>query len=399
MNIAVVNSGVVHAKARTLAFGRCFETVDYIDVAGIDDPMDFKGTNITYHRFHYGRFGRISGYFAMHRLLRSIRPDGIVSHFASGPGFFSTVSYARCPVAAIAMGHDVLYDKGDGYVPKDQRFLTRYGLRLVDYVSAKSKVVRDRILTYGARELIDVNYWGVDTKVFKPIDREAARADLGLNNLRRIILSPRALEPRLNILLIVEAFNEIKDVFPDLTLILIGRSLESYKTRVLDYINKNNLNDRVKVYGACDAKRLNLFYNSSDVVVSMASSEGFPNSVLEAMACKKLVLVGEIEQTKELLMDRVNAIMCKIEKGQIVAGMTAIFGGEASARDRMTEEAYRTVLQHANIEDNAKRFAAHFEEVALRYRTLPWGTRVPKKIRKAIFTAIYFILVIVRKMF
>ncbi|MBU0626541.1 hypothetical protein KKH82_03825, partial [Patescibacteria group bacterium] len=145
----------------------------------------------------------------LHKLIRSINPDAIVCHFSSGSHFFVSILYHKCPVAAIAMGHDVLYDFGDSHIDLSKRLLIRMALRRSAYISAKSKFLEERIRRYGVKSKIRVNYWGSNLTSLKPKNKTESREKLGLPIKGPIILSPRAVEPRLNIHLIIEAMSRI----------------------------------------------------------------------------------------------------------------------------------------------------------------------------------------------
>lgn len=395
MNIVVFNNGVVHAKSRTLSFSNYFDTVHYIDLAGVDDPKYFDGSNIIYYKPFPGKRNLLSD-FKMIELLKNLKPDVIVSHYAAGSGTYNSISYGKCPVSVIAMGHDVLYDKGDGHKPNYEKFLTRYALKKTDYISAKSSILKKRLLSYGVRSKIDVNYWGTDFNTFRSVPKEKAKLELGLSDIRSILLSPRAIEPRLNILLIVEAFNEIKNQFPGLHLIIVGRALESYKKTVVEFIEKNNLNDRVKIFDQCSAERLNLLYNAADVVVSMGSSEGFPNSVLEAMACKRPVLIGKIDQIYDLL-DSDNSVICAIEKTDITNSLKKIFNNLDYYDKTITEAAFKTVSNFGNLQTNGQNYAVELKQVITNYRNLPGYIKVINTIRKKTFGIVYLLIMIFRK--
>ena len=365
-------------------------------MAGVDNPNDFQGTNIIYHSPFPGKKNLLTD-FKMINLLDTIKPDGIISHFASGTGFFNSISYGKCPVSVIAMGHDVLYDKGDGYTPNYWKFLIRQALKNTDLISAKSNVLKDRIISYGVQGQIEVNYWGADFNIFKPVDKEEAKKELGISNIKSILLSPRAIEPRLNILLIVEAFNEIKNIYPDLTLLLVGRAEERYKNKICDYIENNDLQKRVRIFEQCSSDKLNLFYNVADVVVSMGSSEGFPNSVLEVMACKIPFIIGEIDQIKELLTDNFNSSFSQIDKYALVKTLIKVFNEAQEKKQKLIEEAYNTVSTFGNINENGRNFVAKFKELIYENKKKAIMPKVIRLTRSKIFEFFYFLIMIFRK--
>jgi glycosyltransferase involved in cell wall biosynthesis len=366
MKICVITPGVAHAVPRTLSFARYFSEIHYVDMKGADDRELLSRHGVIYHAAcstEQMQFGRRE----LRRLLRSINPDGIVCHFASGSHFFHSILYNRCPVAVIAMGQDVFYDGGDAVVSPLQRLLIRMALRRCDYVSAKSVALAERVRSYGCQSPIEVNYWGASLRDFSPGDRRENRAKLGLPLNAPVILSPRAVEPRLNIHLIVEAFAAIRRDHPDALLVVLGRTNAGYRNIVESAIVERGLSENVRLAYEVNQDRLVEYYRASDIVVSMARSEGFPNSVLEVMACERPVLVGLIPQVKELLVDGVNASLCPIEPEAIASALKDMLDRPDYCQ-QLVREARKTVEQFADIEANGARFAKAFRAIVEQHR-------------------------------
>lgn len=369
MKICVISPGVVHAVPRTVAIAKHFERVHFIDMVGSADRGVLESHGVSYHLPAEGGVSRL-GSLNLQRLLRRIAPDAIVCHFASGDHFFNAVAYGRCPVAVVAMGHDVLYEHGNEHVPAARRMLTRMGLRRVNYVSAKSGYLADRIRSYGVRCPVDVNFWGADLEHFRPIDRTLARQALGFPDRVPIILSPRAVEPRLNIHLIVEAFPKVLERFPDALLVIVGRSAAAYRNRVERRIADLGLKSSIRLFDEVGQTVLPTYYNASDVVVSVAASEGFPNTLLEVMACRIPIVVGRIPQVQELLEDGRNARICGIDPAAISSAVVATLKKPDDAA-AMADSAWQTAVAEGDINKNGARFAARLKEILrnpLRYR-------------------------------
>lgn len=360
MKICVINPGVVHAVPRTLAMRSAFDEIAYIDMRGTDDGGILERYGIAYHRFEAGRH-QLAG-FRLQRLLRRIAPSGIICHFASGPHFFHSLLYNKCPVAVVAMGQDVLYEAGDAHVGKMLRLLIRMALRRVDFVSAKSNYLARRITEYGRVKPMEVNYWGLDLTVFHPGVTAKSRDQLGLPHGVPIVLSPRALEPRLNIDLIVQAFERILHKHPDAILILAGRSRDDYREKLRVQVADAGIADKVRILGDLDRDRLISHYQAANIVVSMARSEGFPNSVLEAMACEKAVIVGRIPQVTELLKDGYNARICGTSASALAEALLGLLSEPARCAE-LGRRARGTVMDVADLARNGTRFSAEFRKI------------------------------------
>jgi len=354
MKACVVSPGVVHAVPRTVAIADQFDEVHFIDMKGGADSKALEASGVIFHGAGDRGKSPMTGR-QLRALLEIIVPDVIICHFASGDHFFNAIAYGRCPVAVVAMGHDVLFDEGDSTVGFFRRLLTKRGLMQSSYISAKSGSLLDRIRSYGVGTAADVNFWGTDFNRFTPGDKGEARSKLGWDTTGVVILSPRAIEPRLNIHLIIEAFPVILSRYPDALLVLLGRSDPVYKGVIEEQIRRLGVSENVKVLYEVTQDVLPLYYQASDVVVSMARSEGFPNTLLEVMGCKVSIVVGRIPQITELLEDDRNARICELETARISAAILDILDHREKAQ-RLADEAYVTVRQHADIRKNGIRF-------------------------------------------
>lgn len=365
MKICVISPGVVHAVPRTIAIACQFDEVHFIDMTGKADHKTLESHGIVYHGPESAGNSLIKSR-QLRDLIQKIDPEAIVCHYASGDHFFSVIANGRCPVAAIAMGHDVLYDEGDSVVSAFTRFLTRMALRRAHYISAKSRILAQRLESYGVRCPIDVNYWGADLNRYHPANQLESRRKLGLDEGRPIILSPRAIEPRLNIHLIIEAFHEVLTRYQDALLVILGRSSPDYKNQIEQTIKRLGLTKHVRILGEVSQDTLPLYYQASDVMVSMASSEGFPNSLLEVMACKVPVVVGKIVHIEELLENGKNTWVCDIESNAIAATILDVLNDE-SKRRRISDAAYMTVTEHADIKKSGMTFSDNLKQASANY--------------------------------
>jgi glycosyltransferase involved in cell wall biosynthesis len=262
-------------------------------------------------------------------------------------------------------------------------------LRRSYFISAKSKFLADRIKSYGVCTPVCVNYWGADLDRFHPRKQVEIRRKLRLDENAIIILSPRAIEPRLNIHLIVEAFHEVLPKYANALLVILGRSIPSYKKQIENIIERLNLRDKVCVLDEVSQEVLLQYYQASDVVVSMAQSEGFPNTLLEVMACRVPIVVGRIEQIEELLQDDVNAWVCGNEPQRIAAAILDALDSQ-DKRQRITNVAYKTVKEYADIRKNGVMFCNDLKRFNATYKRRFWLEIIA-------FRALYIIYRIQRK--
>jgi glycosyltransferase involved in cell wall biosynthesis len=131
--------------------------------------------------------------------------------------------------------------------------------------------------------------------------------------------------------------------------------MPEYKKQIEKLIYQLNLANNICIVNEVDQKTLCEYYNSADLVVSMARNEGFPNTLLEVMGCKVPIVVGRIPQIEELLQDNRNARICELQTHSISLAILDIIGNREKAQ-QLAEEAYATARQYADISKNGARF-------------------------------------------
>ncbi len=170
---------------------------------------------------------------------------------------------------------------------KNKGLLGRLALNLVhrftERTIAVSELIRiDLIENFGADpERISV--------INNPVDKEAIddlkKGDIGIDDEiwrgRPVIINIGRLTPSKGQDLLIRAFSKVQDTFPGARLVILGEGPE--ESRLKSVIEMMGLKNRVVLLGF--QKNPYAFLYRSDLFVLSSHHEGFPNSMLEAMAC------------------------------------------------------------------------------------------------------------------
>jgi glycosyltransferase involved in cell wall biosynthesis len=148
---------------------------------------------------------------------------------------------------------------------------------------------------------------GVDLAVFRPAsDRAARRRALGF--VRPTLLAVGNLIPLKRHALIVEALAHM----PGIDLAIAGDGPE--RPRIEALTRRLGLADRVRLLGRVPQEELPGIYGAADLLVHPSLHEGWPNVLLESMACGTPVVATNF--------DSVSEIVGAPESGRVVAATT-----------------------------------------------------------------------------
>jgi glycosyltransferase involved in cell wall biosynthesis len=136
---------------------------------------------------------------------------------------------------------------------------------------------------------------GVDLEVFRPADRDRIRQDMALDG--PVIASVGHLIDRKGHDLVIDTLKDI----PGATLLIVG---DGKKRKALEaQAQSSSVADRVRFLGAVPHEQLREIYNAADVLVLASTREGWPNVLLEAMACGTPCVAANVWGTKEVIRD------------------------------------------------------------------------------------------------
>lgn len=144
---------------------------------------------------------------------------------------------------------------------------------------------------------------GIDLKrIQNTIDKNFnIREELGLEKNSFIIVSVARLIKEKNLSTLIKA---MKLINKNLFLVIVGDGPER---KILQKISeKLNLKNRIFFLGT--RKDVLNIVNSSNVFILPSLREGMSNALMEAMALKKICIVSNIAQNKELIKDNINGI-------------------------------------------------------------------------------------------
>jgi len=251
------------------------------------------------------------------------------------------------PVVITARGSDVT-QLPDFPAP---RRMIQWAIARADALISVSAGLKAGLLALGAApDQVTVLRNGIDTAMFQPRDRVAARAALGLT--RPTLISVGLLIDRKGHHRTIEAMRQL----PEFDLIIVGEGPE--RARLTALARTLGVADRVRLLGAHPHASLPMFYSAADAMVLASSREGWANVLLEAMACGTPVVASNIPGNPEVVQEQAAGLVVDSNTPDgLAAGVRRLFDG-LPARD-----ATRAYAERFNWDDTTAGQLALFERI------------------------------------
>lgn len=229
--------------------------------------------------------------------IQRIRQEGhefdlIDAHYFYPDGVAAAIlgRYFKKPVVITARGSDI------SVLPqfRIQRVMIRWAAKRAAGVITVCQALKDAMLDLnvdGSRITPLRN--GVDLKLFRPTDRQRARAELGLHEFT--LLSVGQLIAHKGHALVIEALLSL----PDVRLLIAGTGPDRSTLEAL--AQRLGVLDRVRFLSAVPHADLMRYYGAADALVLASSREGWANVLLESMACGTPVIASNVWGTPEVV--------------------------------------------------------------------------------------------------
>jgi glycosyltransferase involved in cell wall biosynthesis len=165
--------------------------------------------------------------------------------------------------------------------------------RAAGLITVSSGLQRQLVSLGVAPERVRMLRNGVDLELFRSAERDLARQRLGLG--RPTLLAVANLVPKKRHHLMIEALAAL----PGIDLLIVGEGSE--RGRIQALARQLGVADRVRLLGAMPQHRLPDIYSAADLLLLPSAREGWPNVLLESMACGTPVVVSDIDGMADIV--------------------------------------------------------------------------------------------------
>jgi len=212
-------------------------------------------------------------------IANRVKPDLIHAHFAYPEGFVGCTAKKKIgvPLVVTVHGYDILTEPSVGYgirLKKSYDELVKKVLECADAVICNSRALYDevaKILKESSK--ICLIYNATDLKRFNPMDKDEARAKLGLPRNKFIVFTVRDHEPKYGIEYLIRAVPFVISRAKNVLFVIGGDgSLRKYHDNLARMLD---ISKYVVFVGRIPQSLLPLYYAASDVVVVSSLQEAW----------------------------------------------------------------------------------------------------------------------------
>lgn len=291
----------------------------------------------------------------LHAAIKQIKPDLIHVHYASRGG--SVIPLLRFhPLVVTAMGSDISPTVGYRglYAP-----FTRKLLESANLITVKSAYMEQMLEQIGdfANKTKRIT-WGVDLNLYRPgRETKGLRNRLNISKDSLVIFDPRAMRPLYNKHILIDAFKLYQASGGQKAILVIsGYNADlHYQDRLQRKIEFLKLKDTVIILPEQSPQEMAQLYTLADIVVSIPKSDGFPQSLYEAWACGKFMVLSDLPQYREEVSDGQTARLVPVGDVQGLANAMMWAGVHPEVRRRAKQIGREHVKLIANKAEQTRK--------------------------------------------
>ena len=274
----------------------------------------------------------------------------IIHAYSESAGFWSRLAGKIAGIKTITHIQNTNYSSGFFRLEKYMGWMD-------SLMIANSYAGEDEYLENIPRRKIRVIQNGLNLKLIPD------KSELTMEPEKNKVICVGRISKQKNYMCLLKAIERIKDKINNLEVNIWGRIMHADKyEEMTKYISNNELGEFVKYRG-----------ESPDIIKEMASSqlmvltslwEGFPNVVMEALACGTPVIASNVADLKYLVKHgEYGFLFPKNDDKALAIRLLEFFSSEPEIRKRMGEGGRQHVLKNYTIEIMAEKTAKVYEEL------------------------------------
>lgn len=326
------------------------------DEAGLLSFLENRGINTRHLRYLRRAVNPIFdflGLIEIYKLIKKERPDTVFlcSSKAGALGSFAAVlipkSYTLNSKVIYRIGGWTFNDPVPWWKKLFYKFIEKISAPWKDIIIVNAEIHRKQAIELGIKpkgEILTI-YNGINVGKLDFLSQEEARNKL--KSLYPIIIGTIAnLYPAKGLGYLIEAAKMIRNRFISVKFIVIGEGMERLKLKEL--IKKHNLEDSFFLVGA--VSHAYKYLKAFDIFALPSLKEGFPWTILEAMAAEVPIVATKVGAIPEIIEDRKTAFLVEPGNAKELSRTILELLEDYSLRTEIAENAKKVVEANFSLE-------------------------------------------------
>ncbi len=309
------------------------------------------------------------GLFWVKKTIASINPDILHAHYLTSFGLLGALAGYH-PFIVSAWGTDLLVAPRKGLIHKR---LLKFTLRKADLIFADAGFMKEEILQYEASpEKILICPFGVNMEIFNSKNRVYE------DRAKYAILSMRTLIKNSNVEVIIRAMKILKEKGIDFVLNITNQGTEEQYLRCMAC--DLGLDSQVNFLGFLKRRDVYRFFDSSDIYLSIPTSDGTSVTLLEAMASGLFPIVSDIAANREWIQDSVNGFLVPLNDPVALADKIILAMRQTEFRRKAAKINRDLVKRKGELKRTMDSVDSRYKQLADSYKTFSSSPRaLPKE--------------------
>ena len=271
-------------------------------------------------------FGGLLYWINAFRQLKKINPD--ILHFQGidiDLFTFFLIKIQKKPYVVWAQGSDVYFQS------KVKRLKSKIVLKNANAVVALTEDMKNHIKNIYKRDIFVIPN-GIDLSKFESLSKDYFYKKFGFEKNTKIILYVGTFRPVKGLKYLIEAMKIIGD--KEKRLVIIGHGKE--KDDLENLVKNFKLENCVTFIGKTPNQEVFRYMASSDVFVLPSLSEGFPITILEAMASALPIVATKVRGLPEIFKDGQNGFLVEPRNPEQIAEKVILLLNDEKLRKRIS---------------------------------------------------------------
>jgi len=291
----------------------------------------------------------------LYHLFRTFKPDIVHTHLYALRNAIIPIILSRIPLRFHTL-HNIAYKETDR-IGRVINWIAFHFCKVIP-ISISQEVAKTTYDLYHIKTPIIYNGILVNCFQLKKNIRFSYRKKENLKESDTIFLHIARFSPQKNHRLLIKAFGQAVNQYPNLKLLLVGDG--ELRSKMEKIVKEEKLEQGIYFLGS--RQDIPELLTTCDIFILSSDWEGTPMTILEAMAAGKPIIATAVGGTPELVENGVTGLLVPPKDAQALAEAMLRLANNPILREKMEREGKKNVLERFDI----KQIARQYEELYLK---------------------------------